>query len=75
MFRHGETDWNKQRKWQGHSDIPLNASGHSQTKKLAEILGDEPIDHIFSSDLSRAVQTAKAVSKIRKPRYKRAYAR
>ncbi len=63
MFRHGETDWNKHRKWQGHSDIPLNATGYSQAKKLAEVLAVEPIDHIFSSDLSRAVQTAEAVSK------------
>lgn len=58
LFRHGETDWNFQKRWQGHSDIPLNATGLQQAARLAEELKSFGIQHIFSSDLLRAKQTA-----------------
>ena len=56
--RHGETDWNKERKIQGHIDIPLNETGIQQAKELHEKLKDRKIDLIFSSPLKRAKDTA-----------------
>lgn len=61
FVRHGETDWNAQRRWQGHADVPLNDRGREQARELAESLGDERIDVIYTSDLSRARDTAEAV--------------
>ena len=62
LARHGETDWNLGRRVQGHTDIPLNAAGVDQARVLAEQLADEPLTAVFSSDLSRAIDTAKAVA-------------
>src|SRR5579862_9961834 len=63
LVRHGETDWNAERRWQGHADVPLNARGRDQSETLAEQLGGEDIDAIYSSDLSRARDTALAVAR------------
>ncbi len=59
IFRHGETDWNKNYKIQGHSDIPLNDEGRAQAAELAKKLGSFQIHHIVSSDLKRAEETAR----------------
>ena len=59
--RHGETAWNVEGRVQGHLDIPLNATGRWQVARLAAALVDEGIAAIYSSDLSRAVQTAQAL--------------
>lgn len=64
LIRHAETDWNKCRKLQGHSDIPLNSNGKKQSeilkRYLSEFFGKNLISSsIFSSDLLRAVETAK----------------
>lgn len=58
LVRHGQTDWNKMRRYQGHSNIPLNYNGIKEANILASILEGENIDKIYSSDLKRALQTA-----------------
>jgi broad specificity phosphatase PhoE len=58
LIRHGQTDWNKTGRWQGHIDVPLNEKGHLQARLLAQRLATWPIKAIYTSDLERAVQTA-----------------
>lgn len=58
IFRHGETDWNKERRFQGRTDIPLNETGFAQAKALQQFFHDKKIDFTFSSTLTRAKQTA-----------------
>jgi broad specificity phosphatase PhoE len=62
IFRHGQTDLNKQGLVQGTSDFPLNLHGISQAQQLASALQEFNISHIFSSIQRRAVQTAEIVS-------------
>ena len=58
LVRHGETDWNASGRIQGHSDTPLNAAGRQQAQRVAQRLAREPIRALYSSDLSRAFETA-----------------
>lgn len=57
--RHGETEWNAVRRVQGWTDIPLSPRGVSQARALGERLKPIPLIAIYSSDLGRAVQTAR----------------
>ena len=60
LIRHGETDWNRELRFQGHVDVPLNATGHEQARRLAARLAAEKlvVDHLVCSDLIRTRQTA-----------------
>ena len=65
FVRHGETNWNAERRMQGHINIPLNANGISQAERLANALirVKHSFDVIYSSDLERALHTANAVAR------------
>lgn len=62
LARHGETIWNKERRFQGRTDIPLNDIGIAQAEALAERLSSCRIDAVYSSPLQRALRTAEAVA-------------
>lgn len=62
FIRHGLTDWNVAKRWQGHTNIPLNETGQAQAQALAYRLASWPIEHIISSDLQRCTQTAQTVA-------------
>ena len=62
VVRHGETEWNAIDKVLGRTDIPLNAKGIEQARKLADSLKDLKIDVFLCSPLTRARQTADAIS-------------
>jgi broad specificity phosphatase PhoE len=57
LIRHGETNWNRIRRFQGRSDLPLNPTGRDQARALALALKDEPLNAIYSSPLVRAIET------------------
>lgn len=58
LFRHGQTDWNLQRRMQGHTDISLNEEGRQQALQLQKYFEQNPVDLFASSDLRRAQETA-----------------
>ncbi|MHB1463281.1 MAG: histidine phosphatase family protein [Armatimonadota bacterium] len=62
LVRHGQTDWNVEKKTQGHTDIPLNDNGREQAKSLSMDISKLKIDRIISSDLLRARETAEIVN-------------
>jgi broad specificity phosphatase PhoE len=64
LARHGETSWNREGRWQGHTDIALNDVGRGQARWLGELLRGLDIARIHSSDLRRARQTAEAAAEI-----------
>ncbi len=58
LIRHGETDWNRELRFQGQVDVPLNAIGHEQARRLGLRLATETLHQIVCSDLTRTQQTA-----------------
>ena len=62
FIRHGETDWNTEKRVQGREDIPLNGKGRAQAAVLAETLRPVPFSYVFSSPLSRAYETARMIA-------------
>jgi uncharacterized phosphatase len=62
LVRHGQTDWNVERRIQGSSDIPLNETGRRQARDAARLLAREHWDSIVSSPLSRARETAEILA-------------
>jgi len=63
LVRHGETDWNRERRFQGHADTPLNDAGREGARALADQLATEPVLALYSSPLERALETARIIGK------------
>lgn len=62
LVRHGATDWNIEKRAQGHADIDLNEEGHKQAAAAATELAHQKVSAVFSSDLKRAYDTARAIA-------------
>lgn len=62
LARHGESDWNVERRWQGHADRPLTERGRAQAVALAKRLTQTKLDAVYASDLRRARDTAVVVA-------------
>jgi probable phosphoglycerate mutase len=62
LIRHGETEWNREGRYQGHQDSPLTGRGVKQAGAVAKALANEPFTAFYSSDLGRAVQTAAVIT-------------
>ena len=62
LVRHAETPWNRERRMQGHTDTPLSDTGKAQAQALGRRLADGRFAALYSSDLSRAYDTARAIA-------------
>lgn len=62
VVRHGETEWNNEKRWQGHLDSPLTSKGLAQARALAGRLAHQRFNVLYSSDLGRAYRTAQIIS-------------
>jgi broad specificity phosphatase PhoE len=62
LARHGETDWNREGRFQGHADPPLNETGRAQAAELSATLAREEIVAVYSSPLRRAMETAEVIA-------------
>ena len=63
LVRHGETAWNRETRIQGHTDIPLSELGLWQAEQVGRALADEGLHAVYSSDLLRAADTARAIAR------------
>lgn len=64
LCRHGVTDWNRDGRWQGQTDVPLNETGRLQAAALAESLRGVPLVAVYTSTLQRAIQTGQIVARL-----------
>ena len=62
FVRHGQTDWNRENRFRGRADIPLNATGLEQAQRAADALRNTPIAAIYASPLGRTMQTAQSIA-------------
>ena len=62
LVRHGETDWNRERRYQGQRDTPLSATGRAQAEAAGRLLAGERLQAVWSSPLQRARETAAAIA-------------
>jgi broad specificity phosphatase PhoE len=66
LARHGETDWNREGRFQGHADPPLNEAGRAQAAQLAVELASQELAAVYASPLRRALETADVVAATRR---------
>ena len=64
LWRHGQTAWNAQRRFQGHADVPMDETGHEQARNAARYIAALSPEAIFSSDLARAAGTAEYLARL-----------
>jgi broad specificity phosphatase PhoE len=64
LWRHGQTEWNLERRFQGQSDVDLNTTGRWQASRAARLIAALKPDAIYSSDLARAASTAEALARL-----------
>jgi broad specificity phosphatase PhoE len=62
LIRHGPTEWNATRRFQGRTDLALSERGRAHAAAIAKALREETIDALYSSDLARAMETAQAIA-------------
>lgn len=62
LVRHGQTEWNQDKRIQGHTDIPLNERGRKQAIALARRMASVPLELIYTSDLGRSAETARIIA-------------
>ena len=63
LLRHAETEWNREKRIQGHHDAPLSSDGLKQAEKWGRALSRYSLDHLVSSDLGRATLTATIINR------------
>lgn len=62
LARHGQTDWNRDQRIVGLTDVHLNGEGHRQAEALADSLRHDPVEAVYSSPLTRALHTAQDIA-------------